>query len=351
MSKSKLTLVVDGNWVLMSRLSVMQNRFADEYELMKDLKILMTKSINVVLRTIPTIDNIIVVGDGGSWRNWIEVPSFLKKDDVEYKGNRVKSEDLNWDVIFQGYEEWFELLKDNSIYVSRERGVEGDDWCAYWSKKLNANGTNCIIWSKDKDLTQLVNQDEKTGIFTVCWNKDYVTLKESKKEEDDMNFLFSPSYNINEQLLESIIGKTKDTNYINPMDVVIDKIIRGDLGDNVLPIVTKSSSNGTKTFRVGNKEIDFTLDIDDNNAINEYISNLLNKKSWKGKVGKPVNEIVEHFYYNKRLVYLDKSSYPEEIIETMNKYDVPNDCNKDLSDVESKLLAEKNSSIDVFESI
>lgn len=351
MSKSKLTLVVDGNWVLMSRLSVMQNRFADEHELMKDLKILMTKSINVVLRTIPTIDNIIVVGDGGSWRNWIEVPSFLKKDDVEYKGNRVKSEDLNWDIVFQGYEEWLQLLSDNGIYVSRERGVEGDDWCAYWSKKLNANGTNCMIWSKDKDLTQLVNQDEKTGIFTVCWNKDYTTMKLDEKSESDLNFLFSPSYNINEQLLDSITSKTKGMNYINPMNVVIDKIIRGDLGDNVLPIVTKSSNNGTKTFRVGTKEIDFTLDINSKDDVENYIEHLLAKKSWSGKVHKPVQEIEEHFFYNKRLVYLDKSSYPQEIIEVMEKYGVPSECNKDLSNVESILIAEKTSSIDVFESI
>lgn len=351
MSKSKLTLVVDGNWVLMSRLSVMQNRFADEHELMKDLKILMTKSINVVLRTIPTIDNVIVVADGGSWRNWIEVPEFLKRNDVEYKGNRIKSDDLNWDIIFQGYEEWLQLLHDNGIYVCKEKGVEGDDWCAYWSKKLNSSGTNCIIWSKDKDLTQLVNQDEKTGIFTVCWNKDYVTIKETKEDVSDINFLFSPTYNINSQLLESVINKTKSTNPIKPIEVVIDKILRGDAGDNVLPIVTKSSSNGTKVFRIGLKEIDFNLDINDINDVNEYITNLLGKKSWKGKVNKPVNEIIEHFYYNKKLVYLDKSSYPESIIETMEKYEVPIECNKDLINVESTLLAEKNSSIDVFESI
>lgn len=351
MSKSKLTLVVDGNWLLMSRLSVMQNRFVDEHELMKDLKILMTKSINVVLRTIPTIDNVIVVADGGSWRNWIEVPDFLKANNVEYKGNRVKSEDLNWDLIFQGYEEWLQLLQDNDIYVCREKGVEGDDWCAYWSKKLNLKGINCIIWSKDKDLTQLVDQDEKSGIFTVCWNKDYVTMKEVKEDTSDMNFLFSPSYNINSQLLESVVNKTKVTNQIRPIEVVIDKIIRGDLGDNVLPIVTKSSSNGTKVFRVGTKEIDFDLNIDDDNAINEYISNLLEKKSWRGKVNKPISGIIEHFKYNKKLVWLDKSSYPDEIIYTMNKYDIPTECNKDFSNVESTLLAEKNSSIDVFEDI
>ena len=32
-NKSKLTLIVDGNWLLMSRLSVLNNRYKDELEL------------------------------------------------------------------------------------------------------------------------------------------------------------------------------------------------------------------------------------------------------------------------------------------------------------------------------
>ena len=65
MSKSKLTLVVDGNWLLMSRMSVLNARYADDEQMCKDLKIMMIKSINIVLRTFPAIDNIIFVSDGG----------------------------------------------------------------------------------------------------------------------------------------------------------------------------------------------------------------------------------------------------------------------------------------------
>ena len=99
MAKSKLTLIVDGNWLLMSRLRVLENRYLDDYELCHELQLMMIKSINVVLRTFPSIDNIIFVADGGSWRNNIEIPSCLHHEiagkDVEYKGNREKSEDIN----------------------------------------------------------------------------------------------------------------------------------------------------------------------------------------------------------------------------------------------------------------
>ena len=59
MPKSKLTLIVDGNWLLMSRLSVLNNRFVDELELNQELKLMLIKSINVVLRNFPFIDNVI----------------------------------------------------------------------------------------------------------------------------------------------------------------------------------------------------------------------------------------------------------------------------------------------------
>ena len=63
MEKSKLTLIVDGNWLLMSRWSVMNGRFQDDEEMCREIQSMMVKSINVVLRTFPSIDNIIFVSD------------------------------------------------------------------------------------------------------------------------------------------------------------------------------------------------------------------------------------------------------------------------------------------------
>ena len=87
--KSKLTLIVDGNWLLMSRLAVMNGRYPNMDELLRELKLLMIRSINLVLKTFPNIDNVIFVADGGSWRNDIaNVPQFLINEGIEYKGNR-----------------------------------------------------------------------------------------------------------------------------------------------------------------------------------------------------------------------------------------------------------------------
>lgn len=343
--KSKLTLIIDGNWLFLSRMSILVNKFPNERDMMKELKLLMIKSINVVLRTFPLIDNIIFVADGGSWRNKIEIPDFLKTEGIEYKGNRHQSDDLDWDIIFGGYEDFISKLAESGITTCRENGIEGDDWCWFWSRKLNKENTNCIIWSKDRDLTQLVKVNEN-NCFTAWWNKDNGIILEDNgvSKEDDFidKFFFNPMYLQNSQIEDDLIEKSEKAEKIKPLSVVIDKIIRGDQGDNVYPVILKEAKNNSgKKFRVSQKDIDYELDINNSNKVREYVENLLNLKSYKGRVHKTVDEIVEHFDYNKRLVLLEENSYPEQILEKMNEYTEYN-CNKDCSLAEQKIQAEKN---------
>ena len=346
MPKSKLTLLIDGNWLLMSRLSVLQNRYVDDEKLCKDLKLMLIRSINIVLNQFTEIDNIIFVSDGGSWRNKIEIPSFISE---EYKGNREKDENIDWDLIFSEYEDLIVKLKASGITVCKEYNLEGDDWMWYWSTKLNSEGTNCIIWSRDKDLTQLIKID-KDCCFTVCWSKDsgLITVH---RDEDSMDFFFNEAYSENEQLYHSIIDKAKDVKEINPKEVVIDKIIRGDKGDNIFPIILKKSkTNPDKSYRVGNKDLDPNLNYNSDEDVKRYIENLLNQKSYKGKVDKSLNDILEHFKYNKQLVVLEKESYPPDILEIFNEYQTYN-LSKDIREVEYKLNAEANSITSILDMI
>ena len=155
----------------------MNNRFNTDEELIKELKLLMIKSLNVVLRTFPSIDNIMFVSDGGSWRNNIEIPEFLQKEGVEYKGNRVQDPNTDWKVIFDGYHDFIDTMKNCGINVYREQNIEGDDWCWYLSQKLNSEGTNCIIWTRDHDLMQLVKTNSD-GCFTAWYEKDIERLEQ-----------------------------------------------------------------------------------------------------------------------------------------------------------------------------
>lgn len=335
--KSKCTLVIDGNWLLMSRISVLNNRYKDEYELCQDLKKLMLQSINVVLRKFTFIDNIIFVSDGGSWRSSIEIPKFLQEDGIEYKGNREKSDDINWDIVFDEFENFMSVLQSTGITTVREKGLEGDDWCYHWSRLLNSENTNCIIWTKDKDLIQLVKTNSD-NCFTAWWNTDSgVYLQEINDE--DIDFLFNAKTSDNETVYRELINKSTKVTYVNPMDIVIDKVIRGDMGDNIIPIIYKQSkSNPDKKFRVSQKDIDLTLDIHNKNDIQRWVSNLLNSKSYIGRVNKTEDEIVEHFLYNVKLVELSEKNYPKEIKEIFDRYDEYN-ISKDISEAQAQITA------------
>ena len=350
--KSKLTLVVDGNWLLMSRLAVIVGRYPDMNELTRELKLLMIRSINLVLRTFPSIDNIIFVADGGSWRNTeVPIPSFLQAEGIEYKGNREHTDELDWDKIFSSYEDFLVTIQNNGVTVSKERQIEGDDWCWWWSTYLNSIGTNVIIWSKDRDLTQLVKTDND-GCFTVCWNKEGgITCM--NKDEDDFNFLFNNEFSINDTLFHNICNKAVNITKINPKEVCIDKIIRGDAGDNIFPIIIKKSKNesSTRQYKVASKDINNSLNIYNDNEVKEYIDNLCEMKAYKSRVNdKTPEQIFEHFKYNRKLVVLDKSVYPENIISIMNSHTDFNIC-KDLSEVEQLINAQRSDLTDILEVI
>jgi len=345
MSKSKLTLLIDGNWLLISRLSVMNNRYLDDFELCQDLKIMLIKSINVVLRTFPLIDNIMFFADGGSWRSKIELPSCLHHDiegaNVEYKGTRVRSDDINWDLVFSAYEDFIATLQQTGINTYREKDLEGDDWMYFWSHELNKQGTNCIIWSKDNDLKQLIHTD-KNKCFTIWWNKDAGVFTDEHNEQD-FDFLLNYEFNQNEQLYNHVVEKSVKVTQINPKTIVIDKIIKGDQSDNILPIILrKSKTNSDKKFKVSAKDIDFSLDYYDDNQVRNYIDHLVNQKNYIGRIeGKSEEDIIEHFIYNRQIVALEDKSYPQyvkDIFEEHNDYST----SKDTKQAESIIQASAN---------
>lgn len=344
MPKSKLTLIIDGNWLFMSRLSVLAGKYYDDYELTQNLNLLLLRSIKIALRQFPDIDNIMLCVDGGSWRTKVEQPVPITDENgnpIEYKGNREKSDDINWDVIFEGYNKLCEMLKRYGINVYREQDIEGDDWIWYWTNKLNSESVNCIIWTKDNDLKQLIKIN-KDKCFTIWWNKDNGIFC-PEYSEDNFDFLFNSDYNTNSEIFSNVI-RNKQITVINPNNIVIDKIIRGDVSDNIAPIIIKKPSSATsnRKYKISPKDIDYNLNYTDNKAVRDYIHNIFFNKKYYGKIYEnSENNIFLHFTYNRQLIYLDKSSYPKEILEVFDKYTNYN-VSKDISGCEAELLAETN---------
>lgn len=321
MEKSKLTLLIDGNWLLMSRLSVITNNYIDDNELCKNLQLLMIQSIKKVLKKFPNIDNIIFCADGGSWRNDLEIPETVKDDEgniIRYKGNREKPSDINWELVFDAYEKLMSKFKQNGINAYKEHLIEGDDLLWYWSQKLNNEGTDCIIWTKDNDLKQLVNIDHNK-CFTVWWNEANGMFT-PEFNDNDLDFLFNNEFNENDEIFKEITNNIQITK-LNKNEIIIDKIIRGDKSDNIEPVLYKQTAKSTRKYRISPNDIDYTMDWKDDQVVYNYFSNLLHSKKYSKNVNKSLDDIIEHYKYNRQLVSLDKDYYPTPIIEKLNELD------------------------------
>ena len=73
--------------------------------------------------------------------------------------------------------------------------------------------------------------------------------------------MFNYAYSQNEELFNNIVSKSVNATQINPKHIVINKILKGDGSDNILPIILrKSKPDSEKKFKISSKDIDYSLD-------------------------------------------------------------------------------------------
>lgn len=329
MEKNKLTLLIDGNWLLMSRMSVLMDGFNKnnpdiaKQQTSLELKELLARSINVILNRFKEIDNIVFISDGGSWRKSLPVPKLVAEE--TYKGNRELMDELDWKCIYNSFNEMIKHCNSLGITCSNMMSCEGDDWVWHWSRKLNANGTHCMIWSSDNDLKQLVQINPNTQAFTV-WYNDKAGLwlpSDMDKPFDEFEFFIKADYI--SPVLESIKKKLKKYNYINPNEIILNKILCGDAGDNIKSVI-RYNKNG-RTYRFAQKDYEKLINdlnintvqdlINSYERIAKYICSLKKFKPYK------FNEcdVMEMLKYNTELVWLNESRIPKDIKEGMNGYE------------------------------
>ena len=324
-------LIIDGNWLLMSRLGVKMGDFsrslAPEYleQAKNDMVDFVAQSINKIIGYWgPRIDNIMMVQDGGSWRKRLPKPALVKE---EYKGNRVTSDEVAWDYVWDALKTICQNFKANNITCVTEKLIEGDDWCWYWSKYLNHVGTNCIIWTTDADLKQLVQKDPVTGAWTVWFNdKSGVFLSESM-QKTDMDVLLN--FDAVDPFIDEICMRVGKSTYINPDDVIMSKVICGDHGDNIKALirVERTTKTGKPIInKVSEKEWDKVKKelgiktIDDFKKNKELIVKTLRMIPRLRECSSSMADIMDMFDYNMILVRLDKEQIPREYQLVMNKH-------------------------------
>lgn len=356
---NKLTLLVDGNWLLISRMSVLAKGFQiSNSKIAKDqtayeLTELLARSINVILNRFQEIDNMVIVSDGGSWRKQLPIPKCL--ENTIYKGNRTQETELDWDIIYSAFNNFFKHCQNIGITCTNHSNCEGDDWVWYWSRKLNSEGTHCIIWSSDNDLKQLIQVDQTTQAFTAWYNdKAGLWLPSSiDKPFDEFEFFMRTDYI--SPILESLKKKNNHISYINPNEIILNKILCGDAGDNIKSVI-RYIKNG-RTYRFSQKDYEKLINELDITNINDllksyeltakYICDLEKFKKYNFKE----SDIIDMLKYNTKLVWLHEDVIPDTAIIAMNQQEYKQ---FDLNQIRSnfKILMKDDEEVkDIFESI
>lgn len=323
-TKNKCTLLIDGNWLLRSRGSKFEEDFSsDKSDLEKNIAKtqtvdLMARSVAITLmRFQGVVDNMILCVDSKSWRKSVDRPSSLV---AEYKGTRKKKANVDWDAVFDSLHMLEECFKSAGVTVSNTWEAEGDDAIWRWSGRLNAEGTNCIIWTSDNDLRQLARYIP--GLAWTVWYNDKNgivadDLLNGSKDDDLMVFMESARTLSNKMLLDQAIRCAGSARWENPDIVIMEKIVCGDKSDNIKSIVR--SSKGSKEYRISEKkwnEIREKLGI---NSMRDFIlskDRILDEAfSVTAVAGTSMTrkDAEEQLEYNMKLVWLDSSQVPESV--------------------------------------
>lgn len=323
MNINKCTLIIDGNWLLMSRASTLMKDFSKAYDEKSlenskhNLVELLAQSINKIIGFFSSeIDNIILVQDGGSWRKKLSLPKLYTTD--TYKGTRILTDDIAWDYIWDAGELLARKFDEFNITCCKQTEIEGDDWCWFWSTYLNNQNINAVIWSTDNDLKQLVRYHPVNNSWTIWYNSiNGVFVPKNTLSEVDMFF----EINNNATLLESILKKCTKKTIIDGQDVIMLKTICGDAGDNIKPLVRVENNN--RALKVSEKEwlaVKSELNIQDLDDFKRNKICIIQKIKDIKRLSKntdKIEDLIEMFDFNMRVVMLEESVYPDYVLEKM----------------------------------
>jgi len=339
MKLGKHTLVIDGNYFLHSRLFVLPRKKGKVFlsddegrsQLIRKLSIDMASEVR---KMKPFVDQIVMAVDSKSWR----------KDlfpDAQYKGTRVAKSDVDWESVFNVYKEFQDILEKQGVVIHQVNGAEADDILFGWSTQLNATGKNCIVWTGDRDLIQLVNYNNANESYTLWYYNTKRKLlafegfenvlnerKSEKMSNDDLLFNMDSTDVLHDNAKESLQSWVQTNGVsieeINCDDFIFTKILQGDKSDNIKSVVTwdKETKGGKiRTYSITDKSAQKILDKYKETEGEFYIDHFFNKDRVNllvdiihkevGKIEK--QEIKVRFNQNLDLMLLHFNTIPDPI--------------------------------------
>lgn len=336
----RFTLIIDGhNFFYRSLWNVFKQgknkilstqKEKDIYE-----KKLMIDFCNVIKQMSSVINDIVFVKDSHSWRK----DMLLQQ---EYKGNRKKNLD---NIDKDGFNEIINLftttIERMGIKVSQVEQSEGDDLIFAWTDTLFQNGKSSLIFSTDKDLTQLVKCVDGVHIiqYAPLSNKLYVS-QESKDFIDslDKNTELTPENLFGEAFTISIendpfrkMVSEMNVEVVEPEVVRFTKVVGGDSSDNIYPVYYKPATAESRAKGLGEKTVEkiynefrkrlgcqFNYTIYSNDDALKMLCNVIYEVAKINDEKFTKRMLFENIKTNSKLVSLTNESIPDYVMNDMD---------------------------------
>jgi 5'-3' exonuclease len=343
-------LIIDGNYFIYSRLFVLPRQkiptaFAGPEEI--DTRFMSTESeMAIFMRKLATdfaselrkvknvTSRIIFTQDSKSWRKDL-FPT------AEYKANREQDSKIHWANVHKVVEEFTGYLKEKGVIIHRVSGAEGDDLIYAWTCALNSKGENCIIWTGDTDLIQLVNYNKSTDSYTLWYDntrsrisvypgfQKYLDIVDGSNEKDydsifDVDHVLLISNQVKQELKMFINSNNLEVNEVFCDDFVLTKILTGDKSDNIKSVysIEKIGKTGKpRTSRINDEKAKSIVNTFKKRH-GRFSSMYLFEESYKVDLAKIIasemkltshEELMPNLELNTNLILLHSGTIPETL--------------------------------------
>ena len=313
-----LNLIIDGNYILSKSVFVLHKNNL----LYGNLHRALENTIANYRKWYP-FSNIYLVSDSKekSWR---------KKFNTEYKSQRKKNSDIDWQFVYTAYDEFKQSVK--GVKILETPHIEGDDWISFLVNKSNQDKKSNIIVSNDYDIKQVVSYSLDPLYVNIMTNemlnKEKIFLpKNYQLFLDSVNRLPNNdifALNDNEEFLKLFGNFTNKYQIIevDPIESLMIKVISGDQSDNIMSVWKQKT--GDKVRGIGEKG---AISI-----YNQYLSefgevklsdpdlfeNMADLICEKKKLSKTtISDIVSNIQFNMKLIDLRLDKLPIEVVSKM----------------------------------
>jgi 5'-3' exonuclease len=318
----KVNLCIDGNYILNKLVFSLHKNNLLFGALHKSLEI----SVQNYRKMYP-FSTVYLVSDSKekSWR---------KKLNQNYKSNRKKDSDIDWEFVFTAYNEFKDKIKKIGVKVLEYPHIEGDDWLSLLVERSNNEGICTLIISNDYDIKQLVGYSIDPLTINIMSNemhnkqklflpKNYQLFMNSINKLDNNDI-----FNLNDNqdfinLLNTFMDKY-EINEVDPMEVLIIKLISGDTSDNISSawsIVKNGKKRGIADKGAKSIFDEYLVNFGEPNLndpdLTENIADLICEKKKLSKSS--MNGIKTNIESNMKLILLNTEYMPEEIVQKMTE--------------------------------